>query len=296
MGRIRMVVAATLAATVLSGCGTAIDSGFLRGADDGTFMEDGRTLQSMEVGEKKWGHRGPRGRHFGHGGLFGMVAKDLDLTAEQRQQLKDIRKKYAQTAQRPDFKKYREELETLLSADKVDEAALRAWIAARQADGSKHVATLADMAGEMRGVLTTTQIALIKTRLSGFPEAGGPGKGPGGPGGPGGKHEQKRAEFLKSLNLDADQQAAVDALHARIATSRKEGRAALKGAAVAFVDTGDKAALTAALTKGITTHLPTDEIVRVATLLDKEQRTKALSMLGRGPKHFGKKFRRHREG
>ena len=60
----------------------------------------------------------------------------------------------------------------------------------------------------------------------------------------------------------------------------------MKQAALAFIQTGDKAALVKAMQDGIANHVPADELVKAASLLDKEQRTKLVERFGQMAKRM----------
>lgn len=92
------------------------------------------------------------------------MSKELQLTTQQKQQVKDIFEKSKPTAE-PLVKQLRTErqaLRSLIHADTIDEAAIRAQAgksAAVQADLAVHRAHVAQ---EIRGVLTPDQVAKAK--------------------------------------------------------------------------------------------------------------------------------------
>ncbi|HEY3309941.1 MAG TPA: Spy/CpxP family protein refolding chaperone [Desulfuromonadaceae bacterium] len=92
------------------------------------------------------------------------MAKELHLSAQQKQQIKDIFEKNKPTAE-PLMKQLmteRRALRSLIQADTIDEAAIRAQVvksAAIQADLAVHRAHVAQ---EIRGVLTPEQVVKAK--------------------------------------------------------------------------------------------------------------------------------------
>ena len=95
------------------------------------------------------------------GGGLQRIAKELQLTPQQQQQIKDIyvRNRPQGEPLRKQFMEERRALRTLIQADNVDETAIRAQVsklAAVEADIAVHRAQIAK---EIRAVLTPDQIA-----------------------------------------------------------------------------------------------------------------------------------------
>ncbi len=278
------LAAIALAATVIGGCGSVTTAGLLRGPDEGSTAVQTQTHRATKAGGN-W--RGVPGVHeFGiPRSMFKKAAARLALTDAQKQQLRDIAKSHATSVKRADFAKYHQELEGLLQAEKVDQAALRAFITARAEEFAGRSAAHADIAAEMRQVLTDAQRKEVIAILS---------------------EDQPSAEIRKErrdmegraragmdafkakLELTADQSAAFDALKAKLDAARNAERPALKKATIAFVESGDKAAFSGALRAAVMKHVPTDDLVRVAASLDKAQRDLIVARMDR----FGRKMHR----
>ena len=100
----------------------------------------------------------PAGNHFKK------MAKDLQLTAQQKQQLKEIFAKNRPQAE-PLMKQFtaeRRAMRALIQADTVDEAAIRAQSAKVAAIEADLAVQRAHVAQEIRGILTPEQIAKAK--------------------------------------------------------------------------------------------------------------------------------------
>lgn len=294
--KLRAAAAAVLAGTMLAGCGATLHSGAMRGQADvpgtGNSRDAAvdREAQSLgkDMGTPGLGMLGPG--LLGQGGvsdLLGQIrpmlrrgAARLGLTSQQKEQLAAIARARAgdRAQRRADLQKHRAELEALLKADRVDEAALRSFILARQQEASKHAAAVVDTLAQMRAVLSDPQRAELLAILD---EKFTKGEIVA-------RHKQfegrvrpKLEEFRRSLNLTAEQREAVAALRQKIGALRKEGGPRLKEAARAFLETGDKEALKRALQESIASRIPTDELVRVAAVLDKDQRLRLVKAFSR---------------
>jgi|GEM_PF-2303105 protein CpxP len=201
-------------------------------------------------------------------GLFG----PLNLTTEQKQQLKAIAQKHRQEAKKGDHMAQIAQLKSLVLADTVDQAALMAFLSSHLADAQARIATRVDMLAGMRAVLTDDQRKALVDHLN---QAGG---------------DARRAKFAKmgdqmaarltqKLNLTADQKVAFDALRAKIKDLIAGKRETMKQAFSAFVQTGDKAALTAALSSA-TAKPPIDDVVAFVASLSHDQRQTAVDLIG----------------
>jgi Spy/CpxP family protein refolding chaperone len=270
------LASAAVIALVVAGCGAAGQMASRSNAYE--LATPGAEASAM-------GHQG-RGHGFG----FGMFGKQLGLTDAQKAQMKAIALKYRPAA-KPDFKAQQAQLKALLSASTVDGPALKAFLLARQDELMGKADTRVAMMGEMRGVLTDAQRAQLVTQLN------APAK----------EHKarfeglktQIRDRLLGDMNLTADQKAKLDALQAKMESLRTSGAGqAHKAAFARFVQDGDQAALKASMANA-GAMMPVDEVVAVATSLDKTQRDKLIAKFeafaklrgghGRGHGHYGAK-------
>lgn len=229
-----------------------------------------------------------RGGHAGFG-FGGPLAKDLKLTDAQKSQLKAIAQKHRAERKQGDRKGQRQQLKTLLTAPKVDGAALRSFLNARAGERDANAAKRAAMMSEMRAVLTPEQRAQLVKSLNARADKAGKRAGERAK-----RFEGKRQGFgdrmVADLKLTADQKAKYDALQAKIKAQRADaaGRQAGKQAFVRFIETGDAAAFQASM-KANRGQLPVNELVALAESLDQTQRQKLLKkfdrfMGGHGPK------------
>jgi Spy/CpxP family protein refolding chaperone len=231
--------------------------------------------------------KGRGGHHGGMGGFgfFGPMAKDLNLTDAQKAQMKAIAQKHRGTAQKGDRKAQRDQLRALLSAPKVDGAALRNFLNARAAEMEANAGHRAAMMTEMRAILTPDQRAkLVKSLNAARPD----GKQAGKDGAKSaerfeGKRKAMRDKLTADLKLTPAQQSAFDALQAKVMANhadpanRQAGRAAL----ARFVETGDAAAFQSTMKAQRQGKLPVNELVAVAESLTQAQRQKLLPRLER---------------
>ncbi|MBM3268106.1 MAG: Spy/CpxP family protein refolding chaperone [Candidatus Sericytochromatia bacterium] len=281
----KTIAGMALAATLLAGCGSVTTAGLLRGPDEGSAAVQSQSHKAEKSGGN-W--RGMPGVHdFGiPRSMFRKAAKRLALTEAQQERFRAIAKSHAAAVKAGDFASFHDQLKTLLLADKVDEAALRSFINARTTEFAGRAASHADLAAEMRAELTAEQRKELVAIIQGARETD--------------EIKQERKEmhrrarkgmdaYKAKLQLNAEQGAAFDALKAKLDAARKAERPALKQATVAFVESGDKAAFGQALRDAVARHVPTDELVRVASLLDKSQRERIVARMER----FGKKRRSH---
>ncbi|MDB5098515.1 MAG: hypothetical protein JWM80_2936 [Cyanobacteria bacterium RYN_339] len=243
--------------TLLAGCGQV-------GSMLAAKTADGSATQGFG------GHRGGPGGHGEHGGpggpggpggfLFGLQA-DLALTADQQTQLKAIFEKNKPSAPPShDANDAHKKLQDILLGEKIDDAALRAAIAAVEADRANHPHP--DMGANLKAVydiLTVEQRAKIVAKLQAAPAGAAPSPRPTPSGDP-------KAAQLAKLNLTADQKAALDALDAKRKADHKPGDR--RAAMLAFWQTGDASGLAAPKPPAF----PVEEFVKAAELLDQTQR------------------------
>jgi Spy/CpxP family protein refolding chaperone len=239
-------------ATILAGCGTT--SGLLA-AQTNTSLD---AAASADPNGPHGGHRGGKG---GERGAFGFVpgvnVADLALTADQQTALKAVMDKYrpAAPAARPSGDPGAE-LRAIVTADTVDDAKLRAAIAAMEAN--KPAAPQVDhaaMLAEIRAILTDDQRAKIVAALQA--DTASPRPRPSG---------DPRAEKLASLDLTTEQKAALDALDA---ARKPAGEPAdRKAAMVAFWQNGDTTGLAAPTRPAF----PVEAFVAAIEILDATQR------------------------
>lgn len=234
--------------------------------------------------------------HPGHHERMGMRGgmlpglQQLNLSDAQKSQLKAIARKYRAQAQVGDRKAEREQLKAIVLADQVDGAKLKSFLQARAAEMESKAPQRAAMLGEMRAVLTDAQRAqLVKALDQHSPRAKGNWAG---------KRKGMGDRMVADLNLNADQKAKFDALKAKM-KSLRAGQPGVKGkdALKAFIQTGNQSAFQASMQANREGKLPVDEIVALATSLDKAQREKLVAKFdhfggfggghrgGRGPRH-----------
>jgi len=98
------------------------------------------------------------------GGHLKQMAKELQLTPQQQQQLKDIFAKNRPQGEplRKQFMEERRVLHTLTEADTIDDAAIRAQVAKMSAVAADMAVHRAHVAREIRTILTPEQIAKQK--------------------------------------------------------------------------------------------------------------------------------------
>jgi Spy/CpxP family protein refolding chaperone len=209
-------------------------------------------------------------RPGGPGGfLFGLEA-DLGLTADQQAALKALMEKHKPAAPPShDANNPHKALHDLILGEKIDDAALRAAIAAVEADRAKHPRP--DFAAQLKGVyeiLTAEQRAKIVAKLQAAPEA----KGPRPEGSPKAYHSPRprpSGDPKGALNLTAEQQAALDALKAKQQAGFEAHKPGDQRAAMlAFWQTGDASGL--ALPEP--PAFPVEEFVKAVEILDQAQR------------------------
>jgi Spy/CpxP family protein refolding chaperone len=221
--------------------------------------------------------------------------QQLNLTDAQKSQLKAIAQKYRPQAKQGNMKAEREQLKAIVLADQVDGAKLKSFLQARAAEMQAKAPQRAAMLGEMRAVLTDAQRAQLVKAMDQqqAPKAKANANWQG-------KRKAMGDRMLADLNLTATQKAKVDALQAKMQALRtSQPGANAKSALKAFIQTGDQAAFQASMQANRPGQLPVDEIVAVATSLDKAQREKLVAKLGRfggfGEGH-GRRGHRHHEG
>lgn len=244
----------------LVGCGMAIGSNFIRGADSAS---DQRSIQTLAEGRGKLGF---------HRGFDGELAAKLALSPDQRDRLRAIGQKAREAHAKPDHKANHEALKAILLADTVDTGALRGFIDTRRKEAAAGATSHAEVLGEMRAVLTDAQ----RAQLAGLLKSGTFNRKKKGEGNQHKHFEDginKRVEAVKAeLNLTPEQDKAVTALQQKIETLRAEVGPGMKATALAFLETGDKTLLIKQSTDTLQGRFPTDEAVAVANALDKRQR------------------------
>jgi protein CpxP len=123
------------------------------------------------VSGNAWADRGGRcrcsgqdGGWVGHGRQGDRLAKALDLSKEQTEQVKAIFRKHrdATAPLRKEMMTGRRELRTLIQADKPDEAAIREQVRKIAATGGELAVRWAKVSQEVRAVLTPEQIAKFR--------------------------------------------------------------------------------------------------------------------------------------
>jgi Spy/CpxP family protein refolding chaperone len=214
----------------------------------------------------------PQGRP-GQGpmGLFAGVA----LSDDQKAQIKAIMDKY-KPAQPP-----QNDLGKLLTAETVDEAAIRTALQQGGADRAKHEQDGLAMQSEIRAVYTDGQRAQIVAKIQAATEPPADAKAP--PADMEAKRAEREAAEATKLGLNDEQKAAVASLRPA-APPAKPDMAAHKAAMVAFWQTGDTSGLQA-LPKPPQPDV--EAIVKAATLLTAEQRKAVFGRFAMGPGRDG---------
>jgi protein CpxP len=136
-----------------------------------TAVAVGATMVSGDAWAYRGGDRGgqctcsgPDGGWTGEGQQGDRLAKALDLSKEQTEQVKAIFKKHRDAAAplRKEMVSGRRELRNLIQADKPDEAAIREQVKKMSATGGELAVRRARMSQEVRAVLTPEQIAKFR--------------------------------------------------------------------------------------------------------------------------------------
>lgn len=275
------LIGMALTAMLLGGCGTDLAStvSALQVAQTAGSTATGTALQGGR-GDRgpgmEPGARGDRGPGMGQGPGGGFAVANVTLTDDQKAQIKAIMAKY-KPAQPP-----QNELQTLLTADTVDEGALRTALATAAADRQAHGDQDLAMKAEIRAVYTDEQRAQIVTALQAMTEPTPPAD-KAAPADMDAKRADMEAALATKLGLTDEQKAAVAALKPA-APATKPDPAARKAAEIAFWQTGDTTQL-----KALAPTPPdnTEAIVKAALLLTADQR-KALLAHGFGGPEGGK--------
>jgi Spy/CpxP family protein refolding chaperone len=296
-------VGLALALGTLSGCGSAtlLEASSL--GLDSLLQARGTGVAGLRGGEAKGGPRGgemqggPReGLHRGmkggpggdmHGkGPMGEQGQfeGLDLTAEQRTQLQAIAEKHrpakpeGDTAQKPEHPG--QKLPAILTAATLDVEALRAALAEKPPARPPHAENHAARLTEMRAVLTADQINQLVARLEAQPAQ--PAKRPELPADVQRPDPAARlTELATRLNLNAEQQTALQAFHAAMEANRPDRdeatrlarHAAHQAAMITFWKSGDASQLDALKpAQAESPAFPAEALVTLATSLSAEQR------------------------
>jgi Spy/CpxP family protein refolding chaperone len=271
MSRISLSKWATFAAIamILPGCGTS--TGLL------AAQTNGLVDASADANGKRGFEKGPRGDHGP--GLPGLDLADLALTADQQTALKAVMDKYkpAAPAAKPSADPGKD-LRAAVLADKVDDAALRAAIAAMEANKpARPQVDRAAMLTEIRAILTADQRAKLVAKLQAAPTRPRPSGDP-------------RADMLAKLNLSAAQKAAVDALDAaRKPAGNPDDR---RTAMIAFWQNGDASGLA----EPTPPAFPVEPFVAAVEILDATQRQALFGHEGHGFGREGHGFGREGHG
>jgi Spy/CpxP family protein refolding chaperone len=296
-------VGLALALGTLSGCGSAtlLEASAL--GLDTLLQARGTGVAGLRGGDAKGGPRGgemasgPRegmhhGKRGGHGeetrgeGPMGeqRLFEGLDLTAEQRTQLQAIAEKHrpaepaSDAGQKPEHPG--QKLPAILTAATLDVEALQAALAEKPPARPPHAEHHAAQLAEMRAVLTADQIAQLVARLEARPAKAA--KRPEPPAGAQRPDPAARlTELATRLNLNAEQQAALQAFHAameanrpdRDEATRQAKHEAHRAAMVAFWKSGDASQLDALKpAQAEPPAFPAEALITLAKSLSAEQR------------------------
>jgi Spy/CpxP family protein refolding chaperone len=231
----RLLVLAAIVATTLAGCGA--------------------TLARVQANDQMSPTAQAAPGHHGRGGMLA----DLNLSADQKAQLKAIMQKARTSKGAPD-KTARERFHALWSAPTLDQAALKALIQEHQAAGAKAREARVAALVEARNVLTPEQREKVATML----EARGAKMA-------GHQRPQGKRPHGQQTTLSAEQQAQLKAL-----LEKRRGAGNRTAAFAAFARTGDTAGLAAAMAAPDLA----DDFVAFAATLTAEQRTKLERRVG----------------
>lgn len=204
------------------------------------------------------GRRGGPGGHGGPGGLFGLDLASLNLTVDQQAQLKALLDKHRPSAPpSADANNPHKAIQDAVLATTVDDATLRAALAAEQADRANHQPPApAGLLAGLYGMLTADQRAQVVAALQAQPVPS-PRPTPS---------DDPRAKLEASLNLTADQQAKLAALDA--AMKPPAPPADRRAQLIAFWQSGDASVIAAPTPPAF----PTDVFVAAVESLDLSQR------------------------
>lgn len=201
------------------------------------------------------------------------AARRIGITPEQGARLREVARANRDALKPADLAARKAELKGILTAPTVDEAALRGFMASVAARFEAQAPARLAAAQALRAELTASQRAQLADLMTG----GNIGTmiSNDGP-----KQAQRfealrgpmRAEATRRLGLTKPQQAAAEALMARVDTLRAGGASTrLRTALAAFVRSGEGVDLQAA-TQALVAAAPLNEIVALATSLDQRQR------------------------
>lgn len=253
----------------------------LTGTLVGACSQDGSALATAALRQADAtasdpGSAAPAGRRAAHPGvgrghgLMGLMA-GVSLSDDQKAQIKAILEAH-RPAGRPAH-----DLHTLLTADTIDAAAIRAAFAQAETDRAQRDRDHLAILGEIRAVTTEAQRADIVARLPAAPDPGAGGRDVAAD--RAAKRAERDAARAARLGLTDEQQAAVAAL--RPATATRPDPAAHRAAMITFWQTGDTSALQA-LPKRPAPDV--EAVVTAATLLTADQRQ---AVFGRMAGHGG---------
>lgn len=263
--RTQLLLASTLALTLLAGCG-------MQATTSSSPAEDLGLVAGYQVGGSA---AGPHGMMNPGGPMARHLTQALALTQAQQDQLRAIHEQYHPASASLAPAAQLQQVKALLAAPTVDAAALTALMQGHHAEMAGHGARLLAGLTAARAVLTPEQL----TKITQLVEQGPRMRGMHGAA-PGGHLEQ----LFGTLKLTAAQQQAADALKAQF-EGMKPQHEAMRAAALAFAKTGDSSALGALLSAP--PRMPVEAVVGFLASLDQGQRQTLIRRFEAPRPHMG---------
>jgi Spy/CpxP family protein refolding chaperone len=224
-------------------------------------------------------------------GPFGLLSA-VELTAEQKTQLKAIAEKYKPQKAVGPAEKPGAKLKTVVETDPLDVEALRAALSEKPEAPAEAGVPQLEFLKEARGVLTEAQRTTLIEKLKAQPTPA-PTTHAARPEPTAEQKQQLLDTLAEKLQLTDTQKAAYAAFQAKLEANRASAErpvhdpAAQRDALVSFLETGDTAGLEALKPAGARPVFPVDEFVALAQSLSVEQRKQLLAGAGGHGGHQG---------
>lgn len=293
-----------LAALGTSGCAADLPSGAAEETSQAFALlsdESAATPELQKSAQKDMHKKGRfQGKH--HGLMFGLMARDLNLTSAQKDQFKALMQsgKEHRTGMKTELKAFREKVKTQFLADQFDASALQAeWAAIQKPDAEAMGLKMAEKIHTAWHILTPEQQSKVEDKLTAL-EARFDQAQTTAPDKQNAYAEKMLARMTQQLNLSETQQQTLKNRWEAQQRERQNRRATLKSVKQTVLQQLKTGASAATLAEGLA---PIHEqfsgksehfLQRLATLhdvLNAEQRQKLLTTLGqrqgkfhRGPK------------
>lgn len=248
----RGFLALAITTSLMAGCGTQPI-----GTPSATGIQGAPGYQ-VQHSDKDDDNGKQKGKKRGHGLKF---LKGLDLTDDQKEQLKTIKAEFDPEMDHDDMKGWMERFETLMKAETVDVEAMNDLADDVVAKMRTLKTDYIDMLVDVRALLTEEQRDKAAENLREKAEKAEKKQE---------KHEAKKQKLWEDLDLTDEQKASL--------TSIDVDMEAKVNALAAFLDTGDRAALEAAWTvEDLDSKV--DEMVATLASLDQDTRAKLLERI-----------------